>query len=152
MHLYVEYAEYLTVLKRSRKWGAPDRFQEVKRQVNCAFYQSLVFAVVIFVGFAILISELTRDMDPRASSIVIGASRLTAGVIFAFLSVNVAQMMGFYYSRKKKVATFTCVREVRFNASWNFWMQIVTMFYLNMFFSCHTERFAVLYGLLGKFE
>ena len=104
----------------------------------------------MFIGFSIMVSELTKGMDSRAASIVIGLSRLAAGVIFAWLSINIPQMMGVYYSRKKKVTTYKSVREVRFNLSWNLWMEVVTMFFLNFFFSCHSERFAVLYGLISE--
>mmetsp|Transcript_5713 Transcript_5713/g.13886 ORF Transcript_5713/g.13886 Transcript_5713/m.13886 type:complete len:576 (+) Transcript_5713:184-1911(+) len=148
LHLFVEYGEYIMALKKSRKWGTPERFPVVQKQAKRVFFVTIILAVVVFIGFSIMVSELTEGMDSRAASIVIGLSRLAAGVIFAWLSINVPQMMGVYYSRKKKVSTYKSVREVRFNLSWNLWMEIINMFFLNFFFSCHSERFAVLYGIL----
>jgi hypothetical protein len=150
VHLYVEYAEYAIALEKSRKWGTPERLPIVQRQTKIVFYICITMAIVVFVCFSILVSYLTTDMDSRAASIVIGLSRLTAGVIFAWLSINLPQMMGVYYAKNKKVTTYKSVREVRFNLSWNLWMQIITMFFLNLFFSCHSEQFAVLYGVLSK--
>ena len=150
VHLFVEYGEYVIALKKSRKWGTPERLPVVQRQAKRVFFVTIILAVVVFIGFSIMVSELTDGMDSRAAAIVIGLSRLAAGVIFAWLSINVPQMMGVYYSRKKKVTTYKSLREVRFNLAWNLWMEIITMFFLNFFFSCHSERFAVLYGILSK--
>lgn len=147
--MYVQFAEYSLALERSRIWNRPDRLAVAREAVKWAFVYNIVIGVVLYLGFSIMVSLLTRDMDRRMTDIVIGTSRVFGAVIFFILSVNMPQWFGVYHSRKRRVATFRSLREVRFAFSWSLWKEMATMFFFNMFFSCRTLNNATLYGILG---
>ncbi len=148
-HMYVEFAEYSIALERSRIWGRPERTQEVKEAIRVSFMYNVALGVFLYVGSSVLVSVLTVNMDRRMTDIVIGTSRVFAGIVFFVLSVNIAQWYGVYFMAKRRVATFRTLKEVKFNFSWSLWKQMSATFFYNLFFSCRTEQLANLYGVLG---
>jgi hypothetical protein len=96
-HFYIEYSEYRITLTTSPTWGRnPERLHEAKRALNRSFYFNIALGLCLYIGSSLLISHLTDNLDRRAADIVTGTSRLFAGVMLLFLSINVPQWLGMY--------------------------------------------------------
>jgi len=104
----------------------------------------------LYVGSTVAVVLLTRPLDRRTNSIVVGLSQIFAAIVFFMMSVNVPQWFGVYHSNKNTMVSFTSGRGIRFSLSWNIWKQLSSMYFFNLYFSCADNKWNVVYGVLSK--
>jgi len=102
----------------------------------------------LYVGSTVAVVLLTRPLDRRTNSIVVGLSQIFAAIVFFMMSVNVPQWFGVYHSNKNTMVSFTSGRGIRFSLSWNIWKQLSSMYFFNLYFSCADNKWNVVYGVL----
>ena len=117
--------EYRTVILRSEEWPQNIGKKEALRAVTVSASVASLVALLVIAIVAIPLAILSKDFDPRVSSIIEGVSKIVAAICILQLSLKVPKFLGLYRSKKtsENVETLT-LSSIRLNVAWNIWREV----------------------------
>ena len=117
---------YRTIIKRSEALPEGVEKEDALRAITVSALVASFVAIAVIAIVAIPLGLLSRNFDPRVSTIIEGVSKIVAAICILQLSLKMPKWLGVYSSTKEESMDTSglTLRSIRFNVAWNIWREV----------------------------